>query len=140
MNVRTFCTGVTASLLFLASTSFAPVHSQSTSAGGFGGGFGGASGGGFGSMGGASSSGFHGRSVGSRGSTAISDGTGGFTIYSQQGTSRYIDSPGAPGTVYHPDGSSSQVIEDGSGNLNVYGPQGTHKIFRDTPDTAGDRP
>ena len=88
--------------------------------------------------GGFSSPGLRGGTFG-RGSSVIGDGAGGFKTYSPSGTSRYINSPGSSGKVYHPDGSSSTVIDDGAGNLNIYGPQGTHKAYGNSKPTPSDR-
>lgn len=107
-----------AAMLVLGFASLSPATAQSFGAGGgFGGGFGGAG------TGGATSFGI------TRG-TAIGDGMGGFTLYGQQGTSRYISSPASPGKVYHPNGTSSLVMPDGAGNLDITGPQGGQKVFR----------
>lgn len=59
--------------------------------------------------------------------TVIGDGTGGFTMYSKQGTSRYLGKSQG-NRVYHPDGSSSLVIDDPAGGKIIYGPQGTHRV------------
>jgi hypothetical protein len=85
--------------------------------------------GGVGAVRGGAVLGGRGASVG-RGSSVVGDGMGGFSVYSGSRKSRYIDSPAAPGKVYHRNGTSSQVIEDGRGNLDVYGSRGTKKAFR----------
>ncbi len=96
-----------------------------TQAGGTGG-FGSARLGGAGSYSGGFGGGFGGLP---RGSSVITHGTTGFSVYSQQGVTRVIGVPKVSKRILLPNGRSSRVIGDGKGGAYVFGAQGNHRIF-----------
>ena len=64
-----------------------------------------------------------------RGSSIISHGATGFSVYSQQGVTRVIGVPRVSRKILLPDGRSSHVIGDGKGGAYVFGAQGNHRIL-----------
>jgi len=64
-----------------------------------------------------------------RGSSVISHGATGFSVYSQQGVTRVIGVPRVSRKILLPDGRSSHVIGDGKGGAYVFGAQGNHRVF-----------
>ena len=64
-----------------------------------------------------------------RGSSVISHGATGFSVYSQQGVTRVIGVPRVSRKILLPDGRSSHVIGDGKGGAYVFGAQRNHRIF-----------
>ena len=89
---------------------------------------------------GAQSSGFGGARIGAtggysggftglaRGSSVISHGATGFSIYSQQGVTRVIGVPQVSRKIFLPNGNSARAIGDGRGGVSVSGAPGNHRI------------
>ena len=63
----------------------------------------------------------------------IRHGDTGFSIYSQQGVTRVIGTPGVSRTVRMPDGSTTRVIGDGKGGAYVFGSGGNHRLIGPGP-------
>ena len=113
-------------VLLLMGASLLTASAQSSGTRGFGGARIGASGGYSGGLG--------------RGSSVISHGATGFSIYSQQGVTRVIGVPRVSRKIFLPNGQSTRVIGDGRGGASVLGPLGNHRIFGDRPPTGNDSP
>ena len=64
-----------------------------------------------------------------RGSSVISHGGTGFSIYSQQGVTRVIGVPQVSRKNLLPNRRSTQIIGDGRGGVYVLGAQGNHRIL-----------
>ena len=64
-----------------------------------------------------------------RGSSIISHGGTGFSIYSQRGVTRVIGQPKVSRRILLPGGRSALAIGDGKGGSHVYGAPGNHRIF-----------
>ena len=66
-----------------------------------------------------------------RGSSVISHGATGFSIYSQQGVTRVIGVPRVSRKIFLPNGRSARAIGDGRGGVSLSGPRGNHRILGD---------
>lgn len=75
-----------------------------------------------------------------RGSSVISHGGTGFSIYSQQGVTRVIGVPGVSRRILLPQGGSTQVIGDGTGGARLFGAGGYHQIIGNHPLNVDDGP
>ena len=64
-----------------------------------------------------------------RGSSIITHGGTGFSIYSQRGVTRVIGQPRVSQRILLPDGGSALAIGDGRGGARLYGAPGNHRIF-----------
>ena len=116
-------------VLLLMSAWMAAVGAQSSGTGGFGGARIGATGG--------YSGGFSGLA---RGSSVISHGATGFSIYSQQGVTRVIGVPRVSRKILLPNGNSARAIGDGRGGVSVFGAPGNHRIPGNRPLFGNDGP
>ena len=63
-----------------------------------------------------------------RGSSVISHGATGFSIYSQQGVTRVIGVPRVSRKLFLPNGRSALAIGDGRGGVSLSNAPGNHRI------------
>ena len=80
------------------------------------------------SGGGAGSGGVAGAGGSLSGSSVISHGSAGFSIYNGQGVTRVIGGPPQRSSVQLPDGRSARIVGDGRGGAYLLGAPGNHWI------------